>query len=247
MEIAVCVHLYYTEMFYEISTYLDHFEKIPYDLFITMPRENKPFLPILRNKYPDANIIITENVGFDIYPFLCFLNQIDLGAYDVIFKLHSKKDIPINFSLNGIDLSGKKWRDYMFQALLGTPERVRYILQIMERHPHVGMVCAQEILVRGAEQLARDIELESVQSALLELKMLPREWEFAAGSVFAIRPQLLKALKKRDFQAEEFPPYYPRDWNGLPYCLERVFGCMVSVQGLTIAGLPAPKNTAAFV
>ncbi len=238
--ICVCLHLYYVEMFSEISAYLDNFGDIEFDLYITMPLENKPFAPTIRKKYPAATIIYTDNIGFDIYPFLRFLQEVDLDYYDVIFKLHSKKDIPIAFDRNGVDLSGTKWRDYMLQALMGSHARIQQILCIFSRQQHVGMICAQEVLLRGYVSLKQDIDLQKVQSVLLELGLMPREWEFVAGSVFAIRPQLLKRLKKRAFQAEDFPPYYPRDWNGLPYCLERVFGCMVSAQGLTIAGVPAP-------
>lgn len=241
MKIAVCVHLYYVEMFREIGKYLDNFRDIQYDLYFTMPRENKAFLPVLRGKYPTAQVIVTENIGFDIYPFLCFLEKIDLSYYDLIFKLHSKKDIPIDFSRNGVDLSGTKWRDYMFTALLGTPERVQWVLRIMERHPHVGMLCAQEIHLRGAEQLAQDINLSAVEALMLECGLRVRQWEYAAGSIFAVRSRLLKPVKQRHFTAEEFPPYFPRDWNGLPYKLERVLGCMVSAQGLIIGTLPPVK------
>lgn len=238
MRIAVCVHLYYVEMFQEIAEYLDHFQDIRYDLFFTMPRENKAFLPTLRKKYKDAKIIITENIGFDIYPFLCFLNEINLEDYDVIFKLHSKKNIPIEFSRNGVDLSGSKWRDYMFKALLGNPEQVKNVLRIIKRHPHIGMLTAQEVLFEGYELLAQDIDLQKVEALMRECGFLVRKWEFAAGSIFAIRPHLLGAIKRRNFTAKDFPPYFPRDWNGLPYCLERVFGCMVSSQGLKIGTLP---------
>jgi len=239
--VCVCLHLYYLDMFPEISSYLDNFKDIPFDLYITMPRENKPFAPTIRKKYPTVKIIYTENVGFDIYPFLCFLREVNLDCYDIIFKLHSKKDIPIDFNRNGVNLSGTNWRDYMFQALLGSPARIQQIIRIFARQQHVGMVCAQEVLFRGSELMAQDIDLQKVQSTLTECGLMPQMWEFAAGAIFAVRPWILKPLKKRDFQEEDFSsPYAPRDWNGLPYCLERVFGCMVSAQGLTIAGLPAP-------
>lgn len=238
MRIAVCVHLYYVELFKEIANYLDNFINIPYNLYFTMPRENKVFLPVLRKKYPNSRVIITENIGFDIYPFLCFLKEINLEDYDVIFKLHSKKNIPIEFSRNGVDLSGTKWRDYMFKALLGTSEQVKNVLRIMERHPHIGMLAAQEVLFEGYKLLAQDIDLQKVETLMFECGFLMRRWEYVAGSVFAVRPYLLKAIKQRNFTAEDFPPYFPRDWNGLPYCLERVFGCMVSAQGLVIGKLP---------
>ena len=242
MKIAVCIHLYYVEMWDEIASYLDNFENTPYDLFITIPRENKPFVPTLRIRHPDAHIIVTKNIGFDIYPFLHFVQEIDLDSYDVIFKLHSKKNIPKNFVRNNIDLGGTNWRDYMFLALLGTPARIQQILRVFERQQHVGMICAQEILFQGYETLIRDIDLQRVRALMLECGLMVRNWEFAAGSIFAVRPRLLKPLKRRNFKANEFPAYFPRDWNSLPYCLERVLGCMVSAQGLTVCGLPQPNG-----
>lgn len=97
MRIAVLVHLYYVELFKEIVDYLDNFRNISYELFFTLPRENKAFLPILRKKYPNSKVIITDNIGFDIYPFFCFLREINLADYDVIFKLHSKKIYLLSF------------------------------------------------------------------------------------------------------------------------------------------------------
>ena len=238
--IAICLHLYYTEMFDEISGYIDHMGGIPYDLYITMPRENKPFLPRIRERYPDANVIITENIGFDIYPFTEFLREVDLDKYDLLFKLHTKKDIPIEYSKNGISLSGSNWRYYMFNAILGSENRVKYIRMLADRHPHIGMFCAKEVLIRGLNEIAVDIDPICVEALMLECKMRIRDWEYVAGSIFAIRPHLLKPLKQRNFQADEFPPYFPRDWNGLPYCIERVLGCMVSAQGYQIGALLQP-------
>lgn len=241
MKIAVCIHLYYVELWEEISSYLDHFENIPYDLYITIPRENKPFVPTLKRQYPNSQVIITKNVGFDIYPFLCFLHEIDLAEYDLIFKLHSKKNIPGDFVRNGVNLGGTYWRDVLFRSLLGTPARIKQILRIFERQQHVGMICAQDVLFRGRQLMAQDIDTLKVQTLLLECGLLPREWDFVAGSAFVVRARLLEPLKRRNFTEEEFPPYFPRDWNGLPYCLERVLGCMVSAQGLIIGGLPQPE------
>lgn len=139
-----------------------------------------------------------------------------------------------------MDLSGSKWRDYMFKALLGTPAQVKKVLRIMERHPHIGLLAAQEVLFEGYELLAQDIDLQKVEILMRECGFLMCRWEYAAGSIFVIRPNLLEALKQRNFTEKDFPPYFPRDWNGLPYCLERVFGCMVSAQGLVIGKLDLP-------
>ena len=103
MKIAVAMHLYYLDLYDELKSYLKNLIPFPYDLYVTMPKENMHFHFNLEKDFPNVRIIIADNIGFDIYPFLCFLNTVTLDQYDLIFKIHSKKDIPIEYSLNGYD------------------------------------------------------------------------------------------------------------------------------------------------
>ncbi len=239
MKIAVCLHLYYIDLFEEIHKYLTNLSAHHFDIFVTMPRENKAFLPTLRKYYPKAHVIITENIGWDIYPFIKFLNSFPVEDYDVLFKIHTKKDIPIEYSLNGIDLSGNLWRNYLLKAILGSPARVEHILRIISRHHHIAMIGAQEVLITGSDNISLDLDLNALNSLMYKLRLPIRSYEFIAGSIFAIRPLYLTPIKKCAFTAHDFPPYSPRDWNGLPYCLERAFGCMISSQGACVVGLPS--------
>lgn len=236
MRIAVCLHLYYTWQFDEIVKYLENLDS--FDLFITLPRENKFFLPKIRHRFPKCNVIVTDNVGFDIYPFIEFINRINLNDYDVIFKIHSKKDIPIEQTIpNGVNVSASRWRDLMYRAILGSKARTSWIVHMFESQPQIGMICSEECLLRGVHQVQPDIDINKVSDLMKDCGLNVSRWEFECGSIFAVRSTLLAPIKRKAFTKEDFPPYYPKDWNGLPYLLERVFGCMISAQGCSICGI----------
>jgi len=236
MRIAVCLHLFYMDMLSEMAGYINRLEDHPIDLYITMPEENTHFEKSIKAAFPQARIIVTKNIGFDIYPFLCFLNSIDLDKYDLIVKLHTKKDIPIDCTLNGFDVNGSKWRDYLFTSVLGSKERINEIIQIFAAQEDVGMIGAQELLIQG-DAVDQDIDMRKVERVMNDCGLKVVKKEFIAGSVFVVKASLFKPLKERNYRTEEFPPYFPRDWNGLPYCIERLFGCMVSAQGYRLVGI----------
>lgn len=236
MNICVCLHLYYLDMIPEMKEYLDNIPE--YDLYITTPEENRVREQEIRAALGDAVIIYTENVGFDVYPFVRFLETVPLEQYDLVYKLHTKKDIPIEYSLNGYDLKDGKWRYYLLDSILGGQDKVRQIMEAFEKDPSLGMMGSKELIIRD-EDIDKDIDMEKVKAVMQELGLSVVKREFIAGSMFVIRSSLLEPLKRRNFRQEEFPPYLPRDWNGLPYCLERCFGCMVSAQGYRLKGVYA--------
>ena len=125
----------------------------------------------------------------------------------------------------------------MYDALLKNHNRVRFIIRMFSRQPHIGMIAAKEIIMRGFDNVKKDIDTKCVECVMHECKMNILNWEFAAGAIFVVRSELLKPLKNRAYTKEDFPPYFPRDWNSLPYCIERLFGCMISAQGYALVGI----------
>ena len=238
MRIAVVMHLYYLQMYEEMKRYLRNFGDLPFDLYATLPRENMTFSRNVERDFPGVRIIVTENIGFDVYPFLCFLREVSLDRYDVIFKIHSKKDIPFRFQLNGYNLSGSSWRECLLSSIIGSEERVRQIVDLFDKNPTVGFVGAKQLLIRDA-LIDQNIDMSRVEMFMEECGLAIKRKEFLAGTMFAIRASLLQPIKDRNFKMDDFPPYYPRDWNGLPYCLERIFTFLVSAQGYEVAVLPS--------
>ena len=108
MKIAVHLHLYYLEQLPKILKYLKSLDGTAHDLHVTMVKHDKDAEKAISTFNPKANIIIVPNRGYDLGPFIEFLHQIDLDAYDLILKVHTKKEISQNHTwLNGRRLDNK--------------------------------------------------------------------------------------------------------------------------------------------
>lgn len=239
MKVCVCLHLYYMEMIPEIKRYMDNLDS--YDLYITTSIDRRVDEQEIKKEFPDAQIIYTKNAGFDIYPFVCFLRYINLNNYDLVVKLHTKKDIPIEYSLNGYNLSGVWWRYYLYNSILGSKKRVKKIIKMFDKNDKLGFVGSKELIIRDSD-IDKDIDMKCVKNVMDELNLNIIKKEFLAGSIFVIRAKLLLPLQERDYHESDFPPYLPRTWNELPYCLERCFGMMISAQGYVLKGLYSEKS-----
>jgi lipopolysaccharide biosynthesis protein len=89
---AVVLHLYYTELFSEVQSYLDHLDDA-FDLFLSINEDQSAYTENIRAKYPDASILIIPNRGRDLAPFLEFLKIIVPLEYETLLKVHTKKTL----------------------------------------------------------------------------------------------------------------------------------------------------------
>jgi lipopolysaccharide biosynthesis protein len=224
-----------------LFAYMENINGCSCDFYFTIP--NDRLVNDIKRRCSNANVLIVDNIGFDIFPFLECLHRLDLNDYDLILKLHSKRNIPIKYKLNDFDLSGNLWREYLLDAILGTNERFSQILSLFQEDNCIGMIGAKELVLYD-DEVDKDIDVDKVENILNENNLLLVKKEFIAGSMFIARAFLFKSLKERRYRSEDFPPYYPRNWNGLPYLLERYFGFMVSSQGYCLLGLNSPLKNA---
>ena len=89
--LAVILHLYYQEGWIAIETKLKNITE-NFDLFITMPTENKKLAEKVKHSYPDAYFIKTPNLGRDILPFLKTMTVVrNFDNYKLVLKVHTKK------------------------------------------------------------------------------------------------------------------------------------------------------------
>ena len=71
-KLAVHLHLYYTEQLPEILKYLRNLNKIEYDLFVTIVKDDQNVITQLKTFNPQAKIWVVENRGYDIGPFASY-------------------------------------------------------------------------------------------------------------------------------------------------------------------------------
>ncbi|CCZ21464.1 lipopolysaccharide biosynthesis protein [Acetobacter sp. CAG:977] len=223
MKVAVHIHLFYQDLAPEFVTYL---KNIPadFDLFVTTPDTDTDAVGKLFDCFKNVRVITVPNKGRDIGAFLTVINQIDLNAYDVIIKLHSKKSL-------GRDTDGNKWRKELIKPMLGSKAKATLMLYAFYKRKKLGMYGAKKHLsTLGMEQYRIFFDLCE------RLKIQPYPFYFK-GTMFAIRPSALEPLKNSGLSMDDMTERMERSDGYLEHALERTFGSLCAKAALTVKGV----------
>lgn len=93
MKIAVCIQLFYPDMFETIIGYLNNL-KHQFKLYVTLTEGfySKSDVENIKKYKEDVKLLFVKNKGVDIGAFLQTLKEIDNDT-DLILKIHTKKGI----------------------------------------------------------------------------------------------------------------------------------------------------------
>lgn len=197
---AVC-HIFYVDLAEEMLTYLNHLP-MQTDLFISTADEARAVA--LREVFASWErgrvvIRVALNQGRDIAPKLVTFRDVYDAGYELILFLHSKK--------TEREDTGPAWRSALFQTLAGSVQTVGSILTLFDHNPKLGMVIPQH-----HESIRRHI---GWQNNLLHGRRLARNMglslktayplDFAAGSMFWLRPEALIPILRLKLEVDDFP------------------------------------------
>ena len=234
LSIAVHLHLYYLDMWPQIKQYLANLDD--YDLFVTMNAENRDIIEEIKKFHPATAFYVVENKGYDVGPFIFFLNRIDLNRYDLILKIHTKSNKnDCNTMLNGRYLNRKYWFRLLVEALIGTKEIFRQNIKAFQKDAEMGMIGSKYCIMSGKKDTAA--MKEKVTEVMSELGFPEGEARtFVAGTMFMVRSELLQKVKDK-YGIDDFAATDNKVKDGtLAHALERVFGYATEAQGYTIRG-----------
>lgn len=226
LRVAVVCHLYYDELAEEILTRL---AVIPtkFDLLVsTDTAEKKCRIETALASSTASNVVVREfpNVGRDIAPKLIAFND-KLDQYDVILFIHGKKS---EFSPILAD-----WREYIFDALIGTRDRTQSILSSFQDIPELGMIAPEHFgPVKGVGWRDNLKIADGLCTKLLGDKYAFNYLDFPSGSMFWCRPAALKPLLDLNLMVDEFPAEQGQTDGTLAHAIERFFFASCELAGL---------------
>lgn len=234
--VAVHLHLYYTDMWPELCVQLNNLGSTPYRLFVTLVKEDPELTGQIKKFCPSAQISVVKNMGYDIGPFIEFLNGINLDDYSYILKLHSKR--PSNGTdtkLNHLPVTRYYWKVLLSQALIGSPEIWQKNLQAFADNPKLGMIGSPHLIKKLDK--ADALLFPQIQAEMSKLGLSPSlDFSFLAGTMFIVRSDLLKILQHH-YTIEDFAVTDGTVKDGtLAHIMERLFGGIIAVQGYTLKG-----------
>lgn len=236
LSLAVHLHIYYIDMWKEIREYLKNLKDYPYDLYVTLTKDNPRLSADIAAFFPNAKIWVVENRGYDIGPFIDFLHHIDLDKYDLILKLHTKNKTVQRgngLTFRGLSLSRGLWRDILYKSLLGTPQNFTYNLNCFQKED-IGMLGAPVLIAPESKKTV--ISFKTVQQLLTEMGFsAPQKTPFIAGTMFFCRAHLLQPIKNK-FTIQDFPlSDQTFSKETFAHAIERLFGAIIVAQGYKLA------------
>lgn len=242
-KIIAVVHLYYKDMWPQIKEHLDSISDYAYDLVVSMPKENSSIKETILSFKNDTVFVESENVGYDIWPFVKVLKNINLDDYDYLVKLHTKRDMGKIVAIidNKYFFRGAKWREFLL-SFVKDKKTFNTCISAFENDKTLGMVNNKRLFDTTSlksKDPHQKFCLNKAKELLKENANLiaqPDSYvKYVAGTMFICRASLLKPLLKMNIGIDNFSTADRKNENDLAHVVERLFGWTITSQGFKIA------------
>jgi lipopolysaccharide biosynthesis protein len=229
-KIAVVLHLHYPDLWPEFQALLEAIDR-PFHLILTLTRADAAFEERVKAGFQDAEIIVYDNRGRDVGPFIQLLREGRLDRFDLICKLHGKKS-----ALSGPRMIlGDVWRQASSFDLIGSADVVDRIVAKFEGSPAIDMIGSRRFLLPNEwkdEEAAWGENKAAVLDLLATMGIETNApLHFIAGTMFWVRRSALERLRLLDLPLSSFPPEDGQQDGTLQHALERVLGMMCNIAG----------------
>ena len=233
MKIAVCLHLFYTDMWEEMISYIDNI-KVPFKLYVNLVHGfyTPEIVDTIKEYREDAVITFSHNKGVDIGGFLNSYSVVD-GDTDLILKIHTKKSIGLPdkpsdmvrvYGLESAKQKGSEWFIRNMGGLLKNPEQINNIIERFKNDETCGMVGHNlETYVGPNEFLVKElIQIFKLNSDVINSN-------FIDGTMFWVRNDILSKYLTLDL-INLLLKMIPKGYHNEPsinHSLERIFGYII--------------------
>ncbi len=231
--LLVHLHLYYTDQCDYFIEKLQNICACSWDLYVTVVKQEPSVCEKIKRSFPDAKIILVENKGYDIWPFLQIIHSVDLDKYDYILKLHTKGYYNQPTRVNKFWYEGYEWRNIMVDSLLKSREHFQELLDIFEKSPMTGMMCSSLFYMKLSNFLPEDCSLHKAEMKRIGIPLKGNR--FMAGSMFMARVSPYKLLQQAQISAENFTEcMVSHSFGDIAHVYERILTLVVKASGLKV-------------
>jgi lipopolysaccharide biosynthesis protein len=238
-DIAAILHLYYFDLWEEISAYLINLDG-EFDLYVSVPHDTPcSLVERIIEKYPHTYIYRCENRGRDIAPFLHIFSLIYPLGYKYLCKIHTKQ------SSHRTD--GDAWRQDLLKKLLGSKELVYQARRILDTQTDVGIVGPEGHVLPSSLYLNSNVDNLKRLARLAGISY-HQNFRFVASSMFWLSPTAFYPLTLLPIETRDFEPEQGQVDGTLAHAFERFFALLVKSKGLRVVeltpeGSQSPKDT----
>jgi lipopolysaccharide biosynthesis protein len=224
--VAVVLHLHYTDLWPEFEQAISSIAE-PFDLFVTVTTKDISVEHRIHQRFPHAQVLHFENRGRDVLPFVVLINSGVLFRYQLVCKIHTKRSLWRD--------DGDQWRQILVKGILGGPDLVTRIIGAFDRDPDLGIVVADgQIYGSDRSHWAGNLDCLRSHAPKIGIKDIPARLPFPGGSMYWIRPFLLRQIRALQLSPEDFEPEpLPADGT-TAHAVERLLGLICHDAGMRI-------------
>ena len=229
-KIAIQAHIFYLDLLEEIAEY---FSNMPYKfdaLISIIDSSAREKVQETFEKIPNVEkciVRVVPNRGRDVAPFIIGFGDI-LPNYNFIAHVHSKKSL-----YTGSEQ--KKWRHYLFDALLGDSARIKKIFKAFNDDRKVGLIYpapAENVPYAAFTWLSN----QKAGYYLLNKIGVPLNttnyFDFPAGTMFWARSKALRKFFSSNLTIEDFPEERGQNDGTIAHAFERSVALTTLSEGM---------------
>lgn len=227
---AICLHIFYEDLIDEFAPAIASAKAAHNaDVIVSIPDTwSTETATRLVQAIDPVRLVVSQNRGRDIYPFLQAL-RIGLGmGYRYGCKIHSKKSLHLDV--------GSRWRTDLLDDLM-SPQATQVALALLRNDERVGLVApAATFFPISNPDAMRDNwnHFNAILQKANATGIAPQD--FVAGTMFWFRFSAFKAIAELPYTGDDFGPELGAIDGTLAHAFERAFPTLVGAAGFSSSG-----------
>ena len=246
LRVAVISHVFYLDIWPEVGTAIKNLVAAAGEgaaVFLTYPAGRCDIAEAIASDFPEAVVRPVGNVGWDVWPFVFVLNDLELSDWDLIVKLHTKRNVDsmwINFRRFS---KPDGWRKSLLSFCSSVNAAKRSLLAFATQ-PKLGMVAGERVIDPCGYGMGRSID--NCVKILESMGLSSRNGAIVWGTMWMARACLLKPFWRRWTELDFPVPAIcnPHADYGLAGDCEVLFGLLVCAQGYFVSSGRLPQGMA---
>lgn len=236
INLLVHLHLFYTDQLDYMLEKLQNIKNVNMKIVISMIEHNEDIVIRVKSMFEDAEFLVVDNIGYDIYPFLEVIKLIHIDDYDYILKIHTKNARPKGRDVvYGKHVPGYDWRNQLIDALIGSENTFTSNIFSLESDPRYGAIGASDFIYN----INNNDELNTYDINNWKSKFDIRKGErFFGGSMFLAKAYPFQRFQKMKISKDFFGTgkLQTKDHKNFAHVIERFLGLVVENENLKLIG-----------
>ncbi|GAB3098500.1 glycoside hydrolase family 99-like domain-containing protein [Lysobacter terrae] len=233
---CVVVHAWYPEILDELLQELSA-TGMPHRLLVTTaPEKADAVKALLQARGTEAEIVVDENRGRDVLPFLRLACRLRREGEQVVVKLHTKSSPHRG--------DGSEWRKELLEQLV-SGARLQRLFSAFMADPTLGIAVPDGHLLPLSFYWGANAGTVDYLTRRLGIAPANPETDvFASGSMFAVRLQAIAPLLDAHLDEWEFEPEAGQVDGTFAHAVERVFTLCARHEGFRVVAASAASGDA---